>query len=43
MFAFSKIKKINLNNFENLIYYDEYNNTEYYLIASHRDVIQSKG
>ena len=35
MLGFTKIKKINLNNIKNWIYYTAHNNTKYYLIASY--------
>ena len=35
MLVFTKIKRINLNNIENWMYYAAHNNTKYYLIASY--------
>ena len=35
MLVFIKVKRINLNNIENLIYYDAHNNSKNYLIASY--------
>ena len=35
MLVFIKVKRINLNNIENLIYFVAHNNTKYYLIASY--------
>ena len=35
MLVFIKVKRISLNNIENLIYFVAHNNTKYYLIASY--------
>ena len=35
MLAFTKVKRIKLNNIENWIYYATHNKTKYYLIASY--------